>query len=142
PQEVASVEKALELAKQNKLTGIEKHIEAAVSKLADRKNPDYRNSIKESISAVEAIVNRICGTEASLGDALKTLDKKLTLHGALKSGFSSIYGYTSDPKTGIRHFMLDEPNIGQEDAIFMLISCSAFINYLMIKCQKANIKLQ
>jgi hypothetical protein len=32
--------------------------------LSDRENPDYRNSIKESISAVEAIVNLINGTDS------------------------------------------------------------------------------
>jgi len=37
---------------------------------------------------------------------------------------------------------LDESNIDFEDAKFMLISCSAFINYLKVKISKANLKLK
>jgi hypothetical protein len=39
-----------------------------LQKLADRENPDYRNSIKESISAVESAAQEITGdTGATLG---------------------------------------------------------------------------
>ncbi|MGQ9708742.1 MAG: AbiJ-NTD4 domain-containing protein, partial [bacterium] len=36
---------------------------------------------------------------------------------------------------------LDEPNLSFEDAKFMLVSCSAFINYLITKAAKAGIKI-
>ena len=52
---------------------------------------------------------------------------------ALKAGFTSLYGYTNDDD-GIRHAMLEEPNIDQSDAMYFLFSCTSFINYL-----KANI---
>ena len=71
--------------------------------------------------------------KATLGDALTMLEKNGHLHPALKKGFSAIYGYTND-EGGIRHAMLDEPNITVTDAKFFLVSCSTFINYL-----KANI---
>ena len=38
------------------------HIKAAVRLLSDRANPEYRNSMKEAISAVEAAVWRLTGT--------------------------------------------------------------------------------
>lgn len=63
---------------------------------------------------------------------------KIAIHPALKKGFSNIYGYTSDA-SGIRHALLDEPNLDFENAKYMLVSCSAFINYLASKAAKAGI---
>ena len=36
---------------------------------------------------------------------------------------------------------MDEPNLYVEDAKFMLVSCSAFVNYTIVKAQKAGIKV-
>ena len=109
--------------------------------LSDRKNPDYRNSIKESISAVESFCKLLTKNEkATLGEALKVLEDKYELHPALKSSFSHLYGYTSDAD-GIRHCLIDQPNLSFEDAKFMLVSCSAFINYLVTKTSKAGLKI-
>ena len=48
--------------------------------------------------------------------------------------------YTSDA-AGIRHALLEDPNLDAEDAKFMLVACSAFINYLWAKAAEANIKV-
>ena len=49
--------------------------------MSDRQRPDYRNSIKESISAVESIAQQLSGNnKATLDDALKILEKKGKLH--------------------------------------------------------------
>jgi len=139
-QEIAEIEEALE-AKSPKPITI--HLKTALDLLADRKSPDYRNSIKESISAVEAICCSITGnSKATLGQALKAIERdgKVDLHPALKAAFDKLYGYTSDAD-GIRHALLDEPNLDFEDAKFMLVSCSAFINYLREKSSKAGIEL-
>ena len=51
----------------------------------------------------------------------------------MKNAFSALYGYASD-SGGIRHKLLeDDINVKMEDAKFMLITCSAFINYLKAK---------
>ena len=137
--ELKEIENAIESAQTTKLTGVLKHLKSALAMLSDRKNPDYRNSVKESISAVESIAQVISGNrKAELGSALKSIEDKVGLHGALKKGFLAIYGYTSD-EGGIRHAMLDEPNVDFEDAKYMLVSCSAFINYLIMKATKAGI---
>ena len=106
---------------------------------SDRENPDYENSIKEAISAVESvccIITGMSGAQATLGNALKHLeDSGLSLHGALKSAFEKMYGYASDTD-GIRHGGIDFKNAPAEDAKYMLISCSAFINYLIEKYSK------
>jgi len=96
--------------------------------LSDRNSPDYRNSIKESISAVESLVQKTLGKDGTLGNLIKKLD----LHPALQSAFSSLYGYTSD-EDGIRHAILDSERITFEDAKFFLVICSAFINFVNSK---------
>jgi len=113
--------------------GVATHLRQALEHLSNRKNPDYRNSIKESISAVESLARELTkDPKATLGDALKLLEKAERLHPALKKGLSALYGYTSDEQ-GIRHAMLEEPSLSATDAAFFLVSCSAFINYLKAK---------
>ena len=130
--EIESIEKALTYSPSN----IREHLNKALQHYAKRPEGDYRNSIKESISAVEAWCREKTG-ETTLGPALSKLEKKgITLHPMLKQAFDKLYFYTNDKETGIRHALMDEtgtymPNA--EEAMFMLVSCSAFINYLNIK---------
>jgi len=133
-EEIVTIEEAL-VSTQNKWSPVNTHIKTALVLLSDRENPDYRNSVKESISAVEAMCKIITkNNTATLGQALNEIEKKYQLHGALKTAFRNLYGYTSD-SDGIRHSLLtDSVDITMEDAKFMLVSCSAFINYLKAKC--------
>lgn len=129
-EEVETIQEAIG---DNTFPGASVHLKTALDLLSRKTNPDYRNSIKESISAVESVSCAIAGSKsAMLGDALKELAKKHSLHGALKDGFIKLYGYTSD-SDGIRHAMLDESQLTQADAIYFLVSCSAFVNYLKSK---------
>jgi len=129
-QEIEMLGEAL---KDDSFEGVTKHLKRALELLADRENPDYRNSIKESISAVESICQIITQkSKAKLGDALKILEQDHKLHPALKRGFSSLYGYTSN-EGGIRHAMLDEPDLDSADAKYFLLSCTSFTNYLKSK---------
>jgi hypothetical protein len=73
-----------------------------------------------------------------LGEALRKVEGRVAIHPALKKGFSNIYGYTSDAG-GIRHALLEEASLHFEDAKYMLVSCSAFVNYLAEKAAKAGI---
>lgn len=129
----------IEDASSTKFSSVNTHLKKALQFYSDRENPDYENSIKESISAVESmccIITGMSGTQATLGNALKRLeDSGLILHGALKSAFEKMYGYASD-SDGIRHGGIDFQNAPAEDAKYMLISCSAFINYLIEKYSK------
>ena len=123
------------------LNTVKDHFSAALKLFSDKPNPDYRNSIKESISAVESICQIITGnSKATLGDALDAIDKqkKITLPASLRLAFDKLYGYASS-SDGIRHALSGESNIKHEDARFMLVSCSAFVNYLISKAQEAGI---
>jgi hypothetical protein len=123
------------------LKGANIHLTNALSKISDRKNPDYRNSIKESISAIESVAKVISNnSKDSLGGALDKIKGKIKLHTALEKGFKQLYGYTSD-SDGIRHALTEEHNCDFEDAKYMLVACSGFINYLIVKADKAGIKL-
>ena len=137
-EEILEVEEALRVAEPYR--NIRTHLKTALNLMAVRKSPDYRNSIKESISAVEALCKSVTkNPKATLGQTLKEIETKVGLHPALRNAFSSLYGYTSDAD-GIRHALLDVPNLSFEDAKFMLVSCSAFINYLICKASKAGMK--
>lgn len=132
-EEIESIESAIELDE----TGlISNHLATALKLLSNKERPDYRNSMKESILAVEAICSKIANKpKASLGDALNILEKEHNLHTALKLSYSSLYGYTSDAG-GIRHKLKDgDQEVQYEDALYMLVTCSAFINYLKSKYQ-------
>lgn len=139
--EIASIEDALATASSNRLTGVTTHLSTALHLLSDKTTPDYRNSIKESVSAVEGIAQLFVGdTKATLGAALSVLEKRGHLHGALKSSLSSLYGYTSDAD-GIRHAMLEEPTLTFTDAKFMLVACSAFVNFMIAKAADLGVSL-
>lgn len=134
--EISEIESALNNTSIDKYRGAHIHLKEALNKMADRKSPDYRNSIKESISSIESACQVIANDpKAELGKALKLLKNKMPIHGALEQGFVKIYGYTSD-SDGIRHALLEESKLEQEDAMFMLVSCSAFLNYLIAKANK------
>lgn len=75
---------------------------------------------------------------ATLGQALRKIDDLIKIPPSLKKGFSNIYGYTSS-EGGIRHALHDEDTIEIDEALFMLISCSAFGNFLISKATKADI---
>jgi hypothetical protein len=110
-----------------------KHLRQALVLLAQKPNPDFRNSIKESISAVESLCATVTGnSKTTLGQALKVIESDAELHGALRGAFEKLYGYTSDAN-GIRHALMDEPNLELEDATFMLVACSAFVSYVIAK---------
>lgn len=121
---------------QTHFNSVNIHMKKAIELYADRQNPDYENSIKESISGVEAmccIITGVSGANATLGKALKKLkDNGIIIHGAMETAFSNLYGYTSDAD-GIRHGGIDFTNAPAEDAKYMLVSCSTFVNYLFEK---------
>jgi hypothetical protein len=51
----------------------------------------------------------------------------------LKIAFGKLYGYTYDKETGIRHAMINDSKYPPDfaDAKFMLVACSALVNYLL-----------
>jgi len=95
--EIHSEEERQEISsaiKNTSLDAVKEHLVQALKHLNDRDNPDYRNSIKESISSVEALCRHITNDDnATLGQALKLIERDHVLHSALKEAFSKLYGY-------------------------------------------------
>lgn len=78
----------------------------------------YKDNYKtEFIDAISNVFKA-----ATLGDALKLMKDKI--YPAMKGAFEKLYGYTSDANG------IGEGNSTFEEAKYMLISCSAFVNYL------------
>ena len=133
-QEIAAIEEAATTG----IKEIDYHLKRAIHIFSNKENKDYVNTVKEAISAVEATVNFINGTKGTtLGDALDKLKEKKSIHPALCDAFKKIYGYTSDKKSGIRHCIFDGTDCIPDftDAKYMLVACSAFINYLLSKAK-------
>lgn len=127
-EEAAEIETAIREAD----SPVRAHLRRALELLSDRKTPDYRNSIKESISSVESLVSNTLGQKGTLGGLVRKLESEIALHPALGKALSSLYGYTSD-EDGIRHAILESENVSFEDAKFFLVICSAFINFVNAK---------
>ncbi|NUL48302.1 hypothetical protein F7P69_24285 [Cellulosimicrobium funkei] len=120
------------------IEGARHSLERAVELLADRSAPDYPNSIKESISAVEAVVQKVTG-KGTLGAGLGKLESAgLIIHPALKGAWSQMYGWTSDAN-GIRHAGIEAADADQTLAKYMLTSCSAFVSYLIEAGRKSDL---
>jgi hypothetical protein len=116
------------------------HLEQSLKLLSKREDPDFRNSIKEAISAVEAQCKIICEEPTpTLTKSLEIIQRRdrVKIHPNLNEAFQRIYSWTNDDE-GIRHALKDEPTVDREDAQFMLIACSAFINYLQVKKMKSD----
>ena len=128
----------VELALASASGPVRTHLRRALELLADREVPDYRNSIKEAVSAVESLVATTVDVEhGTLGQLLKRLEDDIGLHPALRTAFSNLYGYTSD-EGGIRHALLESETSTFEDAKFFLVVCSAFVNFVESKVKRAN----
>jgi hypothetical protein len=141
--EIKEIDEALENTKNiDKLKPVNEHLKRAIELLSDRKSPDYRNSIKESISALESLCKIIIDDgKATLGKALNRMEnqKIIDLHPTLYEVGHKLYGYASDCG-GIRHGESDPNcNVNFEDAKFMLLCCSSYINYLIVKASKLKI---
>lgn len=135
---------AIDQALQSPISMVREHLEQAQRLLSNKKNPDYRNSIKESISAVECLCKIITGDEkATLGKALQEIEDKtgLQFHADLKEALRKLYHYTCDAD-GIRHALKNEPSLALEDAQFLLVACSAFVSYITMKSANVGITLQ
>lgn len=135
-EDAAAIGKAFADLKASGFAGSREHLKSASAELSAG---NFSDSIRESVHAVESIV-RVLEPSGDFSKALARLEAKAKIHGALVSGFKSIYGFSSDEQ-GIRHSLLDKgaPAVDEVDALFMLGACSAFISYLINKSRGAGL---
>jgi len=134
--------KEIETAINNSPDVVTTHLRKALTLMSDKKKPDYGNSIKESISAIESLVKKkLNNKKLTLNQALDTLDKKgLNMPPSLKNGLSGLYGYAS-AEAGIRHGSFQQSKLDISDARYFLIMSSALVNYLNVKIDVAKLAL-
>ncbi|HPQ70777.1 MAG TPA: hypothetical protein PKW95_16755 [bacterium] len=103
------------------------HIQKAIELIRDQDKPDYSNSIKESISAVEAAVQAYTNSPGLTFS--KSIDK-LAIHPSLKESWKRLYGFTSD-EGGIRHAKnaKTKTKVDFSLAQYFIVTCSAMVNY-------------
>ena len=137
-EELAPITNALEVeavatAADCTIGPVGQHIREALALLPPSKDSSPRNSVKESISAVEGALKHLTGEPAAtLGEGLKEFEKAFgPLHESIRRGLTHLYAYTNQPD-GIRHALIeDSREVTVDDARFMVITCSAFANYLV-----------
>ncbi|MGH6769459.1 MAG: hypothetical protein ACRECO_10625 [Xanthobacteraceae bacterium] len=134
--ELATVRRAFADLAETEFHGARAHLRNAAFELNEGR---YADSVRESIHAVESVA-RTLEPSGELSKALAKLETSVNLHGAMKAGFCSLYGYTSD-RGGIRHAMLSEsnPQVDETDALFMVGACAAFVSYLINKSRSAGL---
>ena len=135
-EDAATIEKAFVNLKTSGLSGAREHLKSASAELSAG---NFSDSIRESVHAVESVV-RVLEPSGDFGKALAKLEAKVKIHGALVSGFKSVYGFSSDEQ-GIRHPLLEKeaPSVDETDALFMIGACSAFVSYLINKSRTAGL---
>lgn len=128
--EIKEIKKAL----NSKWDSVNVHLKSSLELLSAKPNPNYRKAINAAFLALESACKIVCpGKQKTLGDVLKS--KAFIINERLRSALKSLYAYSNDPKSAIRHAGTTEnlEDVTQEDAKFILITCSAFINYLQVK---------
>lgn len=116
--------------------GARTHLKNAAQRLHDG---SWADSVRESISAVEAVARVWAPSAKTLDPALRLLGGAHRLHPALLAGFGKLYGFTNDEK-GLRHALLDEESaaVDEADAVYMLGACAAFTSYLVRRHREAK----
>ena len=117
------------------------HLHKAIKLFSDRDGPDYANSIKESISAVESMCRIIGKNEHTLGDGIRKIAPQLGISDILRDSLSKLYGYTC-VEPGARHGAKEQIKADFDDAKFFLVTCSGWMNYLYGKAIKAGIDFE
>jgi hypothetical protein len=135
PQEIEEIGKTLGIS--DRYQPVREHIAKAVELYRKRPRADYENSIKESISALEALVKITMGQNGDFSNLIKGLN----VHPALRAALVNLYGWTSN-EGGIRHGKGGEvqgyEEAGEAEARMMLVLASALINYLISKFSDRN----
>ena len=108
------------------------HIKKAILYISESGEKDYKNSIKESITALETLCSILTKKDkGTLGETIEIIGKEKKIHPALKEAIAKLYGFASD-EPGIRHGSGKVGNnISFDDAKFVLVICSAIINYFI-----------
>lgn len=115
-----------------------KHISLAIKELGNKDQTNYNAVIREAITATESYMIQLADLppkgKATMGDAVKKVREKYSedIQMEFIKPFETLYGIASNK--GIRHAGNDKTIVSdREDAILVLTTCSAMLNYLSSK---------
>ncbi|MYA17411.1 MAG: hypothetical protein F4Z28_11955 [Gammaproteobacteria bacterium] len=98
----------------------------------------WRESVHESISAVESLAKSLVPGKAPLGTILETMQRDWNTHPAFCSAMEKLFGWASN-EPGVRHGGADTSDrLGRAEAAFMIPACAAFCTYLLGKRPTEN----
>ena len=132
-QEIQEIETACAIS--DKYATTKEHLNTAIKLYANRDTPDYSGSITNAVHAVEALAKVILQDEKSTFSKLMAkLNTQYNLPESLKLAFNNLYGYASN-ENGARHVLKDgQTKATESEARFILVTCSAMINFLIVNC--------
>jgi hypothetical protein len=137
---VEAVSGALDATEAHGLDAPQAHLAKANGFLAQRPEPDCANAIKEAVTAVESLCSTLTAERhRGLKPGLDELENKgVALHGALKKGMESLYGWASDD-SGIRHGGPAAPSVELAEARFAVVICSSVVTFMVDKARVAGL---
>lgn len=125
PLEIQEIEQAFSA---NINTEAKKHLDKAIEKFSDKTNPDYENTIKEAISAVESVCRTITD-ESTLDKSLNIIQNFVIIDPQVKALLEKLKVYCHQYRHGVKEGGKGL-NANFNDAKLILVICSAFINYI------------
>lgn len=128
-EESRAISLAFADVQDEKYRGARQHLREAGSSLS---LGNFADSIRHSVHAVESVARILSPTSNTIGPALAFLEKKSSIHPAMKAGFEKLYAFSCD-ENGIRHALLDETaaKVDEIDALYMFGACASFVSYLI-----------
>lgn len=140
-EEVKVIEQALSLPMLYE--NIKKQLVNSIQQISNKQNPDYRASVKESISSIETLFRQLFSKDKKgkndldgkdLAYILQQRDRFPYFHASFLSGVDKLYGFSSDiARHGYKSTDKEEFNAELSDAIFMLVFCSSLVTYIITK---------
>ena len=114
------------------------HMEKAVSHFRNRERPDYANTVKEAISAVESLVKEWTGKEIRSGlhqlarDEILRRDPQASGEGSgkrdsLVAALENVWGFATKSRHGLKS---GESEPDAAEAGLILAVCASFVNYM------------
>lgn len=94
------------------------------------RSPDYENSVKEAVSALEALLKIRTGlSKGKMGELLDAYSKQHAIHPALRNALSNLFGFASDA-AGVRHGGVVGSALTEETARLVLSISASICNFV------------
>ena len=132
----AEIQEAIDRAETSRYKQARTHLKEAADLLYDDDKPNYGGSMMASIKALELVVREITGKK-DIKKGIHSLEEKgIKLHGKFQEAIINLYDFTSND--GVRHAHPNPVQNDEETALFMLVVCSAIINFIEARLPKQD----